>query len=169
MKRIRYFLLPIAAVFTLGMRGDTVVNFKLPDLRNKTVQLSELLQRGPVLLDFWATWCKPCVKAFPKLEALHQKYREQGLVVVGINQDGPRNLAKVKPFVHSLKITFLVLIDENNEVMRRLQVQNLPTSLLLAPDGTMAARHVGYSEENMKKLEEEIAALLQQTDKQDKS
>lgn len=163
MKRHPYFVLVAAAWLVMGMRGDTAPNFKLPDLRNKQVQLSELLKQGPVLLDFWATWCKPCVKAFPKLEALHNKYRQQGLVVVGINEDGPRNQAKVKPFVNSLKITFTILIDGNNEIMQRLQVQNLPTSILIAPDGQIVSRHTGFSEEKMKSLEKEILAVLQKT------
>ena len=163
MLHYRCLIILLIAFCVLGIRGDTAPNFKLPDLQNKPVQLSELLKQGPVLLDFWATWCKPCVKAFPKLEALHKKYREQGLVVVGINQDGPRNQPKVKPFVHSLKITFSILIDSNNDVMRRLQVQNLPTSILLAPDGAIVSRHVGYSEEGMKQLEAAIQALLPKT------
>lgn len=155
----KLFLVILLAAVTLGMSSD-VTNFKLPNLRNQQVELAELLKDGPVLLDFWATWCKPCMKAFPKLNALHKKYGEKGLTVVGINEDGARSQSKVKPFVRSLRIKFLILIDNNNEVMRKLQVQNLPTTILITPNGMVVARHVGYSPDGIKKLEERIVTLL---------
>lgn len=155
----KLFLVILLASVTLGMSSD-VTNFKLPNLRNQQVELAELLKDGPVLLDFWATWCKPCMKAFPKLNALHKKYGEKGLTVVGINEDGARSQSKVKPFVRSLRIKFLILIDNNNEVMRKLQVQNLPTTILITPNGMVVARHVGYSPDGIKKLEERIVTLL---------
>jgi thiol-disulfide isomerase/thioredoxin len=141
--------------------GDGVPDFKLPDLDGKPVQLRALLQKGPVLIDFWATWCKPCVKYFPVLQGWHEKYGAAGLTIVSINEDGPRSLAKVKPFTRSLKIGFTVLVDENSDVMRLLRVQNLPTSLLIAPDGSVVARHTGYSEESTKATEAKIVELLQ--------
>lgn len=142
--------------------ADDAPNFELPNLQNEQVELAELLKQGPVVLDFWATWCKPCIKAFPKLDSLHQKYKEQGLTIVGINVDAPRNQAKVKPFVKSMGVEFLILLDTENEVMRRYQVQNLPTTLLIAPDGSIAARHIGFSSERIAELEREIKDMLKE-------
>ncbi len=156
------FLVILLASVALGMSSD-VTNFKLLNLRNQQVELAKLLKDGPVLLDFWATWCKPCLKGFPKLNALHKKYGEKGLTVVGINEDGARSQSKVKPFVRSLRIKFPVLIDSNNEVMRKLQVQVLPTTILIAPNGMVVARHVGYSPDGMKKLEERIVTMLRES------
>lgn len=155
----KLFLVILLATVALGM-GSDVTNFKLLNLRNQQVELATLLKDGPVLLDFWSTWCKPCIKAFPKLNALHKKYGEKGLTVVGINEDGARSQSKVKPFVRSLRIKFPILIDNNNEVMRRLQVQSLPTTILIAPNGMVVARQVGYSPDGIKKLEERIVTLL---------
>ena len=157
----KLFLVILLATVALGM-GSDVTNFKLLNLRNQQVELATLLKDGPVLLDFWSTWCKPCIKAFPKLNALHKKYGEKGLTVVGINEDGARSQSKVKPFVRSLRIKFPILIDNNNEVMRRLQVQSLPTTILIAPNGMVVARHVGYSPDGIKKLEEQIVTLLRE-------
>ena len=71
-------------------RATEVPDFNLPTPSGKRVKLYALLEKGPVLLDFWATWCKPCIKAMPKLEEIHAKYADRGLTVLGINEDGPR-------------------------------------------------------------------------------
>jgi cytochrome c biogenesis protein CcmG, thiol:disulfide interchange protein DsbE len=166
MNRNKIIMVLFVLLFSLNVQGDTVVDFKLPDLKNKQVRFSEFLNKGPILLDFWATWCKPCAKAFPKLNGLYKKYHQQGLEIVGINEDGPRSQAKVKPFVRSFKIKFPILIDGNNEVMRRLQVQSLPTTILIAPDGTIIQRYVGYHADEMKDLEKQILKLLKQSNKE---
>jgi len=166
MKRtLAKFSLLLCCGLVLGFSGDSVSDFKLPDLDNKPVQLKILLKTGPVLVDFWATWCKPCVKYFPVLQSWHEKYGPSGLTIVAINEDGPRSLAKVKPFTRSLKVGFTVLLDENSDVMRLLRVQNLPTSLLIAPDGSIVARHTGYTEETTKATEAQIVELLAKVNK----
>jgi thiol-disulfide isomerase/thioredoxin len=154
----------LLGLIAMAFRGDTVPDFKLPDLDNKPVQLKNLLQRGPVLIDFWATWCKPCVKYFPVLQSWHEKYGAAGLAVIAINEDGPRSLAKVKPFARSLNVSFTILVDENSEVMRRLRVQNLPASLLIARDGTVSARHTGFTGESARAIEAKIVELLSNAD-----
>jgi len=142
------------------LSADEAVNFKLPNLKNKNIQLTELLKDGPVLLDFWATWCKPCAKALPKLNKLHMKYLEEGFQVIGINEDGPRNISKVKPFVRSLRVNFPVLIDGNGEVMRKYNVQNLPTTILIGHDGTIIAKYIGFHTKDLKKLENDIQEAI---------
>jgi peroxiredoxin len=163
-------LLPVLfiASLCLSFTGDKAKKINLRDLQNKQVELKTLLQKGPVLIDFWATWCKPCIKAFPELEAIYTKYKDKGLTVVGINTDGPRSQAKVKPFVNGLKITFPVLIDRNGKVMRQYRVQVLPTSFLIAQDGTIVATNVGYLPQKMKELEKLIAELVAKNDDESK-
>jgi thioredoxin-like negative regulator of GroEL len=129
----------IACLTSPAAAGEQVTNFKLQDLDNQTVELAELLRKGPVLLDFWATWCKPCL---------------------GVNEDSPRNQAKVKPFVKSLKTSFRIVLDKNNELMRRLSVRNLPTSILVSTDGEVIATYVGYSPTHIEDLEEMISEIF---------
>lgn len=163
--KTRYFLLAVLITFTaFGFADKKAKNFKLPDLQNQQVELDDLLQKGPVVLDFWATWCKPCIKAFPEFEQLYKKYKKQGLTVVGINTDGPRNRAKIKPFVNSFDISFPILIDLNNDVMRQFRVFALPTTLLIAKNGEIISTHAGYSASKLKELDEKLAELLQNAD-----
>lgn len=155
-----YIFLFLPLFLLLGFRGDTAKNFKLMNLDSKPVELKEVLKKGPVILDFWATWCKPCLKAFPELESLYQKYKDRGLTVLAVNTDGPRNQARVKPFVSSLKVSFPVVIDANGEVMRQYRVQVLPTTYLIAPDGEIVIVNYGYRPDKMKELEKLVKNLL---------
>jgi len=132
----------------------------LQDLDGELVTLSSYLGGGPVLFDFWATWCKPCLQALPDLDALHAELGPRGLRVVGINEDGPRNAPKVKPFMQTNGYTFPVLLDLNREAQRRLQVAALPTTLLLAADGTVLHSSLGYNPGEFAKLRPLIESLL---------
>ncbi|MFQ5601529.1 MAG: TlpA disulfide reductase family protein, partial [Candidatus Krumholzibacteriia bacterium] len=82
----------------------------LEDVDGRRADLSSYLGTGPVVLDFWATWCKPCLAAFPELNELYEDLEPRGLQVVGINEDGPRNASKIKPFMKSHGYTFPVVL-----------------------------------------------------------
>jgi thiol-disulfide isomerase/thioredoxin len=94
---------------------------RLPDLEGRSVALASYLGKGPVVLDFWATWCKPCLAALPELQQLYTDLAPRGLQLVGINEDGQRNAAKVKPFAKTQGMTFPVLLDLNREAQTRLE------------------------------------------------
>lgn len=135
-------------------------DFNLPTPGGQRIALSALLEKGPVLIDFWATWCKPCVEAMPKLEKIHQKYSARGLTVLGINEDGPRGQNRIRPFLKARNITFPIAIDGDGSVMKRLQVTALPTTILIAPDGEILLRQAGYTPANAKDLLQAIETLL---------
>ena len=133
---------------------------RLPDLDGRTVTLSSYLDQGPVVLDFWATWCKPCLAAMPELNALHEELGPRGLQVVGINEDGQRNAAKVKPFVRTQDIRFPILLDLNRAAQSRLNAPALPTTLLLDRDGNVVHTSFGYRPGEIQQLRAKIEALL---------
>jgi thiol-disulfide isomerase/thioredoxin len=134
--------------------------FRIKDLSGRTLDLDQLRQGGPVLLDFWATWCKPCHAAVPTLEAWHKQYGAQGLTVIGISVDGPRNYTKVRPFASRMGITYPVAIDQDGRLQQLYQVIAMPTAILVAPNGTIATVRVGYRPGENAALEEKIRALL---------
>ena len=133
---------------------------KLEDLEGEPHALSEYLGKGPLLLDFWATWCKPCLMAMPELEELYGDLHERGLQLVGINEDGPRNASKVKPFVRSHGYSFPILLDLNRRAQTRLNAVTLPTTLLLDSEGTVVHVSFGYRKGEIAKLREQIEAML---------
>lgn len=152
---------------TQGISASDAPDFTLPTPDGERVQLSQLLEKGPVLLDFWATWCKPCIKGMPKLEEIHNKYKKKGLSVVGVNEDGPRGRNKIRPFINGRNITFQIAIDSDGSVMKRMQVRALPTTLLIAPDGEIVLRQAGLSDP--KPLIDAIEMLLPKKEQTDES
>lgn len=148
------------AVAAPAVAEDTASDFNLRTPEGKRLHLKSMLEDGPVLLDFWATWCKPCVKAMPKLQEIHETYKDRGLTVVGVNEDGPRGQSKVKPFLRARKLTFPIALDLDSGVMTRMRVTALPTTLLVDQDGSIVHRQAGFVKGQEKDLIEAIENLL---------
>jgi peroxiredoxin len=114
------------------------VEFSLKDLAGKTWTFSEL--RGKVVLvNFWATWCPPCRKEMPDLEALYEKFAAQGLVILGISDE---KAAEVKPFIRERKVTFPVLLDPGRKVNGMFVVEGIPESFVYDRDGKLVAQSI---------------------------
>jgi thiol-disulfide isomerase/thioredoxin len=138
---------------------------KAPPLAAKTLEgdalvLAEALENGPVVVTFWATWCRPCRKELPELQKLVDKYGDRGFRVVAVSGDGPVDAAKVAPYVKSQKFTFDVVRDEDGEIRRNFQVEVFPTTFLLGDDGAILHRQVGYRRGDEKILDGHLAELL---------
>ncbi len=133
------------ALVALPARAENrAAPFRLRDLTGATLDLAELRTRGPVLLEFWATWCAPCRAAFPELEALRREYADCGLTVIGVSVDGPRNVAKVRPFVAREHLTFPIALDLDGRLQQLYQVTQLPTAVLIDTSGAVVAARVGF-------------------------
>lgn len=142
-------------------------DFALSGLDGKTVRLSDY--RGKiVLVNFWGTWCEPCKEETPALQAVYQKLRDQGLVVIGVdlrNQErgGPDGDADVRNFAARYNLAYPIVLDTAGETGRAFQVYVLPTSFFIDQTGTI--RRVSFSavtaedvEAVFKKLQQEAAA-----------
>jgi len=113
-------------------------DFTLKDLTGKAWMLSEL--RGKVVLvNFWATWCPPCRKEMPDLEALYERFGPQGLVILGISDE---EAAKVEPFIRERKVTFPVLLDPGREVNEAFVVEGIPKSFVYDRVGKLVAQSI---------------------------
>lgn len=123
----------------------TAPAFQLPDLFDdeRTLALSDYAGQ-PVILNFWASWCVPCRDEMQALERAYQQYREQGLVVLGINQLYVDDLDAAQAFVRELQLTFANAADETGQVSeRRYQVVGLPTSVFITPSGEITHVQIG--------------------------
>lgn len=153
-----------ALLLLIGMSilPDRIPNFELNNLDGQTVAFQELAGERFTVIDFWATWCGPCIQSIPELVEMSSDLYEQGVHFVGINVDSPRNLAKVKPFARSLGITYPVLLDVNSEVMAQLNVTAVPTLLVVNAEREIVLLHEGYRPGDAQYLREEIEHLLAQ-------
>ena len=113
-------------------------DFTLTDLQGKTWTLSEL--RGKVVLvNFWATWCPPCRKEMPDLEALYNRFKDQGLVILAISDE---EVGKVQPFIAERKITYPVMLDQGRKVNELFEVEGIPKSFVYNREGKLVAQSI---------------------------
>lgn len=138
-------------------RGDAAPAFQLATNTGEQVSLASL-QGQLVYLDFWASWCGPCRESFPWLNRLQSRFAGQGLKVVAINVDSDREAAQ--GFLQRYPAQFTVLYDPSETVSRQYALPGMPVSFLIAPDGRIIGRHVGFRKSDGDKLEAAIAQLL---------
>jgi peroxiredoxin len=139
--------------FKEGQRGPA---FRLAALDGRTTALDEWRDQL-VILNFWATWCTPCTLEMPMLEALWTRYRDRGLVVVGISVDRGAPRALLDPYIANLKLTFPILLDPDVATATKWRVTALPATFIVKPGGEVAGFAVGAREWNAA----EMTALLE--------
>jgi cytochrome c biogenesis protein CcmG/thiol:disulfide interchange protein DsbE len=113
-----------------------------------------------IYLDFWASWCGPCRKSFPWLNSMQEKYKEKGLVVIGINLD--RDINTAQAFLKNTPANFLLYSDPNSEFAKKYQLIGMPSSYLISADGQISERHVGFKQSKVALYEANIVKLLNQ-------
>ena len=113
-----------------------------------------------VLLDFWASWCSPCLRSFPWMNELQQKHGREGLVVLAVNLDQDRKLAE--SFLGKIPAKFRVEYDASGDVARQFEVQAMPTSFLIDRRGNVRVRHAGFKENLRQEREQQIVQLLEE-------
>lgn len=136
-------------------------DFELPRLDGGTERLSDHFGKDVVLIDFWATFCKPCLKAMPDLDALYRARRERGFVVLGVSIDGPGSTADVQAAVARLGVSFPVLLDQESRAIALYNPRaSAPFSVLIGRDGRVLAQREGYSTGDHASIESDIDAAL---------
>lgn len=136
------------------------VNFSLEDTQSNVQTYGKLKGEKLTVVDFWATWCKPCLQSIPHLTALQNMFKTQGVNFIGISVDGPRSISKVSPLTESLKINYPVLLDFNNDVMRQFNVANVPSLAIINDKNKIVFFHEGYNSGDEQVLKEKIEELL---------
>lgn len=121
--------------------GNVAYDFQLQDLEGNTVALSDF-QGQPIILNFWATWCAPCRIEMPELQATYEKYKDDGLVILALDQDESAEIVR-SFFRDELGLTFTPLLDEDQTVAQQYGVFNFPSSFFINADGVITAIHRG--------------------------
>ena len=134
------------------------INFNLFN-GNKT-SIEELLNKGPLVVQFWAIWCSPCKKEMYYLDKIQEKYKESGVNIVCVNTDNLKSIPKAKAFVRQKKYNFLVALDPSAEIFKKLNASVMPTTLIFDQDGQIIFSKEGYINGDEKKVEEKLRSIL---------
>lgn len=134
-------------------------DFTLKSQNDVNLRLAE--QRGDIiLLNFWASWCGPCLQEMPKLDKLAQKYQGMGVQIWGVNVES--DSAAAKAYLEKVRVNFPILFDVTNDVSAAYSVQAMPTTVILNKDGEIASVHRGYQSGYEQKYENDIKKLLRE-------
>lgn len=139
--------------------GQPAPGFSLLTLDGGRASLADYRDKL-VVLNFWATWCQPCTLEMPSLEALWQRYRNRGLVVVGVSVDRGAPKGLLEPYVRNLKLTFPILLDPDSKTSDRWRVTAIPATFLVRPGGDVAGMAMGAREWNSNEMHAVVERLL---------
>jgi len=163
-KRFGKAFLFIFLIIFLGIipaKAQRAIDFTLKDLDGNITKLNDYYHKNVILLDFWATWCVPCIKELPHFQKFYDKYTEKGLKVFSISVDGPETVALVKTFMKRYKYSFPVLLDTESRVVALYNPRViLPYTILIDREGNINYVHQGYSPGDENFLEQKIIELL---------
>jgi peroxiredoxin len=126
--------------------GTRATDFALRDTRGRTLRLSDYLGKDAVLLDFWATYCEPCLAEMPHLEHLYEENADKGFVVIALSMDGPETVAEVRSLASRNGLTFPVGLDEDSHASSLYDPKkSAPFSVLIDKQGNVVRVREGYN------------------------
>jgi cytochrome c biogenesis protein CcmG, thiol:disulfide interchange protein DsbE len=167
------FLLVLVLVFANFAKAQDMgtVDFSLRDINGEEKSLQDLLKqirgteaqpkKGVLMISFWALWCEPCKQEMKALKETYEKYKDRNFHYLAINIDNPRSGAKVKAYVTAQGLPYNFWLDPNSEVFKKLNGTSMPYSLILASDGKLIAKRVGFIAGDEKEIAKDIAKALE--------
>ena len=144
-KRIISVLLFLMGV---GIIRAALPSVALADLNGNNVSVAELGQKEkPVIISFFATWCKPCMRELKALDEVYEDWKDEtGVTIYIVSIDQAQDIQKVKPLVNGNGWNFEVLLDPNGTLKRAMNVQQIPHVFVVDSKGKIVYNHVGYNQ-----------------------
>lgn len=144
-------------------KNTTPPNVEFKNLSAEALSKGSKLQFGDlkgkvVLMDFWASWCEPCKEALPHYNKLYKKYKDQGLIVIGINEDD--DIKERDDFLKTHPVEFAMFYDKSKQMAKDFKVQALPSLFVFDKKLKPVALYRGFSDDKPQALEKQIQELL---------
>lgn len=158
MKKIALLIVITLASYAANAQTRTIPTVDLKTLDGKTVN-TKTIDNGdnPVVISFWATWCKPCILELTNIAEVYEQWaKETGVKIIAISIDDARNAPKVPTFVDGKGWDYEVYLDSNGDLKRMLGVNNVPHTFLLDKDNNIVWEHNSYTQGDEHKLLEMI-------------
>ena len=166
MSRIISKLLILPVLYTMlapavasGLPKHPPANFSLASEGINEVSLSDF-EGQVVMINFWASWCGPCRQEMPLLEGLYQRYQDLGFTLLGVNVD--EDSSQAVDYLKKINVSFPVLFDRENSVSQAYDVIAMPSTILVARDGTLRYIHHGYQSGYEYKYQNQIRELIRE-------
>lgn len=161
MKKI-FAMLTIALLSFGGKALAQVPKATLKTMDGKTIQTDTLSNGGkPFIIDFFATWCKPCNRELSAIAEVYDEWQEEtGVKIYAVSIDRAQNINKVKPLVDNHGWPYEVLLDPNSEFQRALGIQMIPYTLIVDGKGNIVYKHNGYTDGAEEELIEKVRELV---------
>lgn len=158
---MRFNILILVYIVTLsGLNAQSVYDFQLKTPEGVLTKYSDVKGENLTIIDFWATWCKPCVNSIPELVKISDAYYDKGVQFIGLSIDSPRNLSKIRPFTESVGIKYPVLLDLDQDVLRDFNVSVIPTLVIVDKNDEIVYLHEGFAPGDQSEIIKEIDRLL---------
>ncbi|NOY64831.1 MAG: TlpA family protein disulfide reductase [Nitrospirae bacterium] len=133
-------------------------DFSLPSIEGSLYRLSDLHGKV-VILNFWATWCTPCLEEMPALDILNKRYKDKGLVILGISIDRKRET--LEEFLSKNPVSYPILLDQKGEVfVNKFTVTGLPATYVVDKDGYIVEQYTGKKDFTSQEFTDLIERLL---------
>ncbi len=151
-------LLCTVLLMSVALAEEPAPDFSLPTFPDDTpINLADLKGRV-VYLDFWATWCPPCRKSFPWMDEMHERYKDQGLIIVAVSVDKKREL--IEKFMTKMQPGFIIAHDLSGKIAKAYKLRAMPTSYLIDRNGQLVSTHMGFRNKDKARQEAAIQTLL---------
>ena len=162
MKKIILTILPVLFIcFTSISQKRELPSKEIKDLKGKLVNIQSLENEGkPIVISFWATWCKPCIKELNTISEIYEEWQDNtGVKLVAISIDDSRSVSKVRPYVNASGWEYEIYIDSNRDLARAMGVSTVPHTFLLDGERNIIWEHKGYIDGDEEELLEQIEKI----------
>lgn len=161
--------LTLALLFSLTIANaqeKTIPAVDIKTMDQKPFNTQSIENDGkPIIISFWATWCSPCKKELVNIAEVYDEWIEEtGVKLIAVSIDDSRNVQKVAPYVNSQSWEYLVLLDENADFKRAMNVNNVPHTFLIDGKGNIVWQHNSYSEGDENELYDLVKKLAKGED-----
>lgn len=159
----KLFIFIVYAFCFLGVRAQ-LPSVELKDINGNTVSANTLSNQGkPFIVDFFATWCKPCNRELDAISEVYEEWQQEtGVKLFAISIDQAQNVHKVKSLADSHGWEYEILLDPNGELRRALGIQMIPFVLICNGQGKIVYKHSGYTDGEETELIEKVRELIKE-------